>query len=124
MIDIQNYEEYFLMYVDNELSPAEREMVESFIARNPGLAEELEMLKGTILPQEEAIFIPKTELLKLDSRLEEKSLLLHLDNELDASLAASLEKEIAANTETASEWEILKKSKLDPNDKIEFPDKA
>ncbi len=124
MIGIHNYEEYFLMYVDNELSPSEREMVEKFVTEHPELAEELEGLSSVVLPMEDAVFVPKTELFKLDSRLEEESMLLHLDNELEPSLAASLEKDIKGNEEAAREWELLKRTKLDRNEKIEFRDKV
>lgn len=122
-IDIHNYEEFFLMYVDNELSAEEREMVEGFVVLHPELGEELELLRSTVLPTDEAIFVPKTELLKLDSRIQEESLLLHLDNELEPSLVPALEASILKDPETGREWEILKKTRLDRDEKIEFPNK-
>jgi anti-sigma factor RsiW len=47
-INRYNYEEYFLLYVDNELSAEERNQVESFVAANPDLEEELTMFVETI----------------------------------------------------------------------------
>ncbi len=41
----QNYEEWLLLYVDNELSLAERIVVDDFLAANPDLQQELEMLQ-------------------------------------------------------------------------------
>ena len=32
-----NYEEYFLLYVDGELNPAQKEMVEAFVQANADL---------------------------------------------------------------------------------------
>ena len=47
-IDRNNYEEYFLMYVDNELTPVQRLAVEEFISNHPDLKEELEILSATV----------------------------------------------------------------------------
>ncbi|HMH24503.1 MAG TPA: hypothetical protein VK563_22130 [Puia sp.] len=44
MITRDNYEEFFLLYVDNELSLADRKAVETFAAGDPGLEEELRAL--------------------------------------------------------------------------------
>ena len=43
-INKNNYEEYFLLYADNELSNAERKMVEVFVKENPEFREEFCML--------------------------------------------------------------------------------
>lgn len=41
-----NYEEYFLLYVDNELSPVDRNAVEVFVQDNPDLRNELLMFNN------------------------------------------------------------------------------
>src|SRR5260221_5328833 len=61
----QNYEEYFLMYVDNELSIAERKVVDAFIQQYPDLQEELKALQRSILrPDRQLRFEDKQALLK------------------------------------------------------------
>ncbi len=57
------YEEYFLLYVDNELSAAERHGVERFVHDNPDLAEELAALKTAVLTMPEEIRFENKEIL-------------------------------------------------------------
>jgi anti-sigma factor RsiW len=45
-----NYEEFFLLYVDDELSEEQKLEVEQFVALHPDVAAELEMLITTKLP--------------------------------------------------------------------------
>ena len=53
-INRNTYEEFFLLYVDNELSQAERRQVEAFIEENPDLRPELDMLHDVVLRPEES----------------------------------------------------------------------
>ena len=43
-INRHNYEEYFILYMDNELPAAERRMVDEFVKLHPDLQEELSLL--------------------------------------------------------------------------------
>ena len=62
-----NYEPWFVMYIDDELSIAERKAVETFIQQNPDLEEELVMLQQSVLrPDERIVFEPKEKLYKYD----------------------------------------------------------
>ena len=49
MINLSNYEEYFLLYIDNELSKEQCEAVEALARQHPHLAAELNMLKDAKL---------------------------------------------------------------------------
>jgi anti-sigma factor RsiW len=64
-IDRNNYEEYFLLYVDNELTPVQRLAVEEFINNHPDLKEELELLSSTVLDAEPIRLFDKDLLLCL-----------------------------------------------------------
>jgi len=59
----KTYEEYFLLYVDNELSAAERHGVERFVHDNPDLAQELDALKTAVLTMPEEIHFENKEIL-------------------------------------------------------------
>ncbi len=64
-INRNNYEEFFLLYVDNELPAAQRRGVEEFVQTNPDLKEELYLLTETILVSDNNIvFENKEELYK------------------------------------------------------------
>jgi hypothetical protein len=49
VITTDNYEHYFLLYIDNELSATEKQLVEHFIAQHPHTKADLEALQATIL---------------------------------------------------------------------------
>ena len=56
-IDRHNYEEYFLLYIDNELSVDQKKQVELFVQENPDLEEELVMLKQSrLIPDDSIVF--------------------------------------------------------------------
>jgi hypothetical protein len=38
MIHLGNYEEFFILYLDNELTDGQNKMVEEFLVQHPGLA--------------------------------------------------------------------------------------
>ncbi|RYF86257.1 MAG: hypothetical protein EOO03_12080, partial [Chitinophagaceae bacterium] len=122
-INLNNYEQYLLMYVDNELSAAERLQVEEFLRDYPYLQEELEVLQQTVLPIENIQF-DKSSLLKpmLDEAMQEK-LLMHLDGELPAGESLALQNSLQKDGLLKKEWNLLQKTKLDAADIIEHPDK-
>ncbi len=124
-INRNNYEKYFLLYVDNELPAAEKNMVERFAAENPDLQEELLMLQQTILRPESMVFSGKETLLRsqpVDEQLQQRLLLL-LDAELPVDEQKALLEELHANDALAAEWAILQQVKL-TQEKISFDGKA
>ncbi|MEK0422224.1 MAG: hypothetical protein RLZ95_134 [Bacteroidota bacterium] len=79
-INTQNYESYFLLYVDNELSANEKLAVEEFIKDHPTYAHELNILLQTVLPNEYIEF-------------EEKAM-LYRHAELEAGLPSSFKQSL------------------------------
>lgn len=79
-INLQNYESYFLSYIDNELSLVERKEVEQFIKEYPAYKNELDVLAQTILIAEPI-------------KYEEKAL-LYRHEAMEASLPASFKKSL------------------------------
>lgn len=124
-INLNNYESIFLMYVDNELSIAERLFVERFIQEYPYLKEELAVLQEMVLPVEEDIVFDKNNLYRFAAfgNLEE-SMLLHLDAELDENNKMLLLQQIESDNTAKESWDLLQKTKLDITEHIIFPDKT
>jgi hypothetical protein len=125
-INRNNYEEFFLLYIDNELSVQEKNAVDVFLTENPDLQEEMTMLRQSILMPDKFIFADKQGLLKpdvLDDEMQEQLLLL-LDNELDKKATEKLTGLTKKDAAIKKEWEILQQTKLPAEDKIIFEDKA
>lgn len=118
-----NYEMFFLLYVDNELSAQERTAVDTFVEENTDLKTELDMLLQTALPAEAVSFGLKDKLYKEESSLMQEKMLLLLDNELDNGDAGILSSEIRSIPSLKQEWEILQRTKLDKDDRIVFENK-
>ncbi|MBN8876592.1 MAG: hypothetical protein J0I32_03545 [Sphingobacteriales bacterium] len=127
-IDRHNYEEFFILYLDNELTAEERRRVEDFAAANPDLKEELDLLlQSKLVPDTAIVFNSKEELLKQESPIGSHNytewLLLYADNELDPAHKATLEQWIAQNPAAGQELALLQKARLQPDETIVFTDK-
>jgi len=77
-ITTNNYESFFLLYVDNELTELEKQEVEVFVQSNPALSVEFDSLKQTKLHQEQIIYANKHFLYKQE---EEITSLIHTKQE-------------------------------------------
>ena len=67
-IGIDNYQEYFLLYIDNELNEEGKQAVEKFVLQHPELQDEFTLLKQTVLSQERMIFSHKKSLYRREER--------------------------------------------------------
>lgn len=125
IINRDNYETFFLLYADNELTLLDRIKVNKFIEANPDLQEELVMLQQSILKPGDIVFDDKSSLLKneiLPGALQGK-LLSHLDHELPATDRKEIDELINGNAEIKKEWDILQQTKLKADRSIVFADK-
>jgi hypothetical protein len=134
-IDRHNYEEYFLLYIDNELTVDQKRQVELFVQENPDLEEELVMLKQSrLIPDDSIVFDKKHLLMKGESAQRssdlsfinlnnyEQWLIMYVDDELNAEERASVEKFASAHQHVQQELELFQQTKLQPEE-IAFPDK-
>lgn len=126
MINRDNYEAFFLMYVDGELSTTDKEMVEAFVQLHPDLQEELAMLQQTVLlPEDDIVFANKNLLFKhteSNVAVTEEQLLLYIDNELNLQDKVALEAAVVSNTSLQKDLALLQQTKL-PLETIAYPNK-
>jgi hypothetical protein len=131
LINRHNYEEFFLLYVDNELSVAERKAVEAFVAENPDLEEELVMMMQSVLrPDKNIVFADKESLLKSrsanglvnESNCEEY-FVLYGDNELTNEEKHLVEQFVQNHPQYQAGFELIQQARLIPEQSIGYPDK-
>jgi hypothetical protein len=132
-INRHNYEEFFLLYADNELPADQRRVVEDFVDQNPDLKEEFSLLNDLRLEPDNKIFFDhKESLLKPVSikddtapitEVEEK-ILSFIDLELNEIETTELNQKLADNPELCIELELFAKTKIQPDLSVVFPDKS
>jgi len=131
MITRNNYEEFFLLYVDNELSPAERKAVERFVGENPDLREEWDLLlQCRISPDEAPVFAGKASLLReetpslINLNNYETWFLSYIDGELDEPARQAVNDFIRRHPDKNVELQRLQRTVNIPDTAIVFPDKT
>lgn len=135
IVNLHNYETYFLLYIDNELSATDKAAVELFIQQNPSYQQELTLLQNAKLVinentceesvEEKIIFEDKLSLYQISES--DTACLLYLEQEMSASEVAEFEENLNRNTAlqvSLAQWkktlisqdnnEIDKNEKLDP----------
>lgn len=130
-ITLHNYEEFFLLYADKELSAEERLAVEQFVEAHPDLKAELEMIQQTILPQSNEVFFPDKESLFRTTDTDnlvnltnyESYFVQYTDDELSNEEKAATELFVYKHPECQEEFELIQKARLEPDTQIQFPDK-
>lgn len=133
-INRNNYEEYFLLYADKELSADEKSMVEMFVQQNPDLEAEFVMLQQSVIKPDNTVTLEdKSSLFKneaeqqglyIDQSNYEEKFLLYTDNELSLSEIEETEKFVLSNPSLQNEFALLQRVKYEPETSIVFPDKS
>ncbi|HEY2722180.1 MAG TPA: hypothetical protein VGI82_10670 [Chitinophagaceae bacterium] len=128
-INRHNYEEYFLLYIDNELTVDQKKQVDLFVSENQDLEEELVMLQQSkLIPDDSILFDNKDQLIKgendsfINSGNYEEWLVLYIDNELSEEQAIVVEKFAAAHPRVQQELGLFKMTRLQPDNTV-FADK-
>jgi len=123
-INRHNYEEFFLLYVDNELSAAEKKTVDMFVQENPDLQIELALLQDTVVKADD-IVLDKKDWLYMEEGVTalQENLLLYADDELTAADQKTVEALLATNKKARAEWVVLQQTKLQPDMTVVFADK-
>jgi len=129
MINRHNYEEFFLLYADNELTAQQRTEVEFFVQQNPDLAAELEMFAQVKLqPDQDIVFPGKASLYKttdVDININNYAefFYLYIDRELNKTDTEKVERFVLQHPQLQDEFTLLKQTVLQP-EAITFGDKS
>lgn len=131
-INRHNYEEIFLLYVDNELTPEERGAVESFVQQHSDLEEELNMLKQSVLrPDRKDVFGDRAVLLKREQLPNpvntsncEEYFILYGDGELTPEESGYVETFVYENPRFQHDFELIQTAKLSPDISMVFGNKS
>ncbi len=128
-ISRDNYEEYFLLYADDELSDSEKAEVLIFVKNNKDLEDEFRMIHHTILkPDVNMKLNNKSFLLRSASSFitkenYEEVFVLYHDNELSESEKAETENFILLHEELKNEFDLIGIARLTAAEDIIFADK-
>ncbi len=129
-ININNYEEYFLLYADNELTDAEKIEVLKFIRQNKGLEDEFIMIQDTICkPEIHAGLEDKSFLFRhnessfITEKNYEEVFVLYHDDELTSDQKRQTELFVNQHPHLKNEFDLIRVAKLTSEISIIFPGK-
>ena len=131
MITRNNYEAFFLLYVDNELPAADREAVEQFVRENSDLESELTgLLQSTFKPESSVVFGDKSALMKkpagasfINTNNYEYWFLLYADKELDEAAAKEVEAFAGGHPSLLESLQLLLQTRVEPDMTVVFDKK-
>lgn len=131
VITRDNYEVFFVMYIDDELNATEREAVDQFVQQNPDLEEELVMLQQSVLrPDDSIVFEQKENLFRhsANSPINEENceeyFVLYGDDELTNEEKDKVEQFVYKHPQYQADFELIQQVKLVPDNTLAFPDKT
>ena len=129
-INRNNYEEYFLLYADNELTDSEKAEVLMFLKENKDLEAEFRMIHHTICKPDASIELgDKSFLLKgdeapvINEKNYEEVFVLYHDNELSEKQKKQTEDFLTRHAQLKNEFELIGLARLIPEDAVVFPNK-
>lgn len=131
VITRDNYEVFFVMYIDDELNATERGAVEQFVQQNPDLEEELVMLQQSVLrPDDSIVFEQKENLFRhathaaINEENCEEYFVLYGDDELTNEEKDKVEQFVYKHPQYQADFELIQQVKLVPDNTLNFPDKT
>ena len=132
MIDINrnNYEEYFLDFLDGKLSPSDENLLMLFLTANPDLKSELELFEADKIPVAQISFENKIGL-KKSGILSSVTLnnfdelcIARMEGNLDRKEIIEFDKFIARNKKKEKEYNLYKLTKIQTDKFVVFRNKV
>ncbi len=126
-INLNNYEEFFINYLDGVLTPEEIAEMEDFLLLNPDLLEELAGLEAVVLVPDETTYHPKDNLKQIDLSLPvtdenfEFFCIADQEEDLTNEQVMGLEQYLKQNSAKIEDREKFRIAHLVPDQSIIFP---
>ncbi|HEY3370867.1 MAG TPA: hypothetical protein VGK10_08475 [Prolixibacteraceae bacterium] len=121
-----NYEAFFLDYLESKLEETMIDEFLDFLEQNPDLKEELHLFENIHLPEEQVVFSGKAHLYKSvgqeKAAIEIKTIAL-LEGDLKDEERESFEAYLATHPEGQSDYDLLTKTRLVADSGIKYPHK-
>jgi len=131
-ININNYEECIVNYLDGNLSPVEAAELFLFLEIHPELNEDIDELRKMMVVADSDLTYGFSEALKLNydadaSQLSSENYIYYFTAAIEGDLSIkgteTLNLFIAQHPELASEWALLQQCKVEPPVQLAYPDK-
>jgi len=130
-IDRQNYEAYFLDYIEGKLNTAEVDCLLDFLASNPDLKADLDNYETVTLIPETSIFVEKDLLRKNNIGIQsvnesnfDEICIGRIEGSLDQNIEILFETYLKEHPEKIKEYDQYLKTILEPDDKVVFNEKS
>lgn len=123
-ININNYEEYMIDYLEDNLSSSLRFEMEAFLAINPDILDEIKDLKEIRLPEENIKYLDKESLYKdIDSNIFEDKCINYIEKQFKETEQISFLQETNLDYGKASLLKDYEKTILIPDKSIVYSNK-
>ncbi len=126
MITRDNYESFFLDFLEGNLDEEKIDQLLDFLSQNPDLKEELHQFENIRLTEEPVAFSGKGQLYKTEAdrnAVFENKAVAYLEGDLDADGRTNFETYLAAHPELGKEYHLFTRTRLTPDAGIKYPDK-
>lgn len=127
MITRDNYESYFVDYLDGNLPENQIDQFLDFLNQNPDLKEELHLFEEVVLPEENVVFRGKEQLRKSSSeeklRFENKAI-AYLEGDMDAHESRAFGTYLTQHPELQKEYKQFEKTRLIPDSSVQYTAKS
>jgi len=122
----ENYEPFFMDYIEGNLPESMIDQFLDFLNQNPDLKEELHLFEEVNLPKEHVVFQEKQQLHKSsadETRRLENIAIAYLEGDWDVAENKTIETYFSTNPEFKREYDLFAKTQLRPDFEIKYPEK-
>jgi hypothetical protein len=125
-ISRENYEPFFLDYLEGNLNESMINQFLDFLEKNPDLKAELQNFESQHLPEEEIVYTGKDRLYKSSAEAKastEEKLIAFMEGDLEETERKSFEKRLANEADLQQEYDLFTKTRLFPDPGLIYPEK-